>query len=127
METEERIEDEKLQLTRRSLNLLSMFNKAAGAGSSDIIKYLLLFAHTHDVLNDTLIRRDSICAAISSNNSISVFRELYAVSPDVVSIDMGHPGTPLSRAVNGSRNAPRHTADRTNLVRFLLDYGANPN
>ncbi|KAJ4376002.1 hypothetical protein N0V83_001282 [Neocucurbitaria cava] len=127
LETEERIEDEELQLTRRSLNLLSMFNKAAGAGSSDIIKYLLLFAHTQGVPYETLIRRDSICAAISSSNSVSVFRELYAVNPDVVNIDMGHPGTPLSQAVNGSRNAPRYTADRTTLVRYLLDNGADPN
>ncbi|KAF2848254.1 ankyrin [Plenodomus tracheiphilus IPT5] len=127
LETEERIEDEELQIARRSLNLLTMFNKAAGAGSSDLIKCLLLFAHSHGVPYETLIRRDSICAAISSSNSVSVFRELYAVSPDVVNIDMGHPGTPLSQAVNGSRNAPRYTADRTALVRFLLDHGANPN
>jgi ankyrin repeat protein len=127
LETEERIEDEELQLTRRSLNLLSMFNKAAGAGSSDIIKYLLLFAHTHGVPYETLIRRDSICAAISSSNNVSVFQELYTVHPDVVNIDMGHPGTPLSQAINGSRNAPRYSADRTALVRFLLKNGANPN
>jgi ankyrin repeat protein len=127
LETEERIEDEESQLKRRRLNLLSMFKRAAAAGSSDIIKYLLLFAHTHGVPYETLICRDSICVAISSNNSISVIRELYAVNPHVVNIDMGHPGTPLSQAVDGSRNAPRYTADRTALVRFLLDNGANPN
>jgi hypothetical protein len=127
LETEERLEDEELQLTRSSLNLLSMFNKAVGAGSSDVIRYLLSFAHTHGVPYETLICRDSICAAISSSNSLSVFRELYAVHPDVVNIDMGHPGTPLSQAVNGNRNVPRYTADRTALVRFLLDNGANPN
>jgi hypothetical protein len=127
LETEERIEFEELQITRRSLNLVLMFNKAAGAGSSDVIKYLLLFAHTHGIPYETLIRRDSICAAISSSKSVSVFKELYAVDPEVVNIDMGHVGTPLSQAVSGGRNAPRYTAPRTALVRFLLDNGANPN
>jgi hypothetical protein len=74
----------------------------------------------------TLIRRDSICAAISSSNSVSVFRELYAVDPEFVNMYMGHTGTPLSQAVNGTRNAPRYTADRADLVRFLLENGAKP-
>lgn len=124
--TEER-EEQEIQLTHRDLNLLIMFSKAAGAGSADIIKYLLLFAHTHGIPYETLIRRDSICPAISSTNSVSVFRELYAVHPAVVSMSMGHVGTPLGQAVNGSRNAPRYTADHTPLVRFLLENGASPN
>ncbi|KAH4922592.1 hypothetical protein HBI42_053310 [Parastagonospora nodorum] len=42
-------------------------------------------------------------------------------------MDMGHTGTPLSQAVDGTRNAPRYTADRADLVRFLLENGAKPN
>jgi ankyrin repeat protein len=127
LETESRILDEKLQLTIRRLNLLSMFIKAADSGSSNIIKYLLSFVHTHNVPHSTLIARDAICAAIDGSNNVAVFREFVAVIPDVVNINMGHPGTPLSQAVAGSRNCPRYTADRISLVAFLLDHGADPN
>lgn len=127
LETEERIEDEELQLTRRSLNLSLMFSKAAGAGSSEIIKRLLLFAESHGISYETLIRRDSICAAISSSDSVAVLKEFLAIKPDVVHTDLGHSGTLLGQAVSGSRNAPQYTADRVELVRYLLDNGANPN
>ncbi|OAK97717.1 ankyrin [Phaeosphaeriaceae sp. SRC1lsM3a] len=126
LETEERIHDEELQLKRRSLNLLIMFNKAARAGSSDIIRYLLSFAQTHGVSYETLIHRDIICAAIASDNSVAVFKELHAVKPDLVKMDMGHVGTALGQAVSGTRNAPRYTSDRLDLVRFLLENGADP-
>lgn len=127
LETEERIEDEELQFARPIPSLRLMFNKAASAGSSDIINCLLLFAYTHGVPYKTLIRRDSICAAISSSDSVSVFRELHTVDPDFFNMRMGHIGTPLGQTVSGTRNAPRYTADRAALVRFLLENGANPN
>lgn len=127
LETEERVHDEELQLTRSSLNLALMFDKAAGAGSSEVIKYLLSFAESHGVSHQKLIRRNSICAAISSSNGVAVFKEMHAVEPDLVNTNMGLLGTPLSQAVSGSRNAPRYTADRIDLVRYLLENSADPN
>ncbi|ORY03130.1 ankyrin repeat-containing domain protein [Clohesyomyces aquaticus] len=127
LEMEERVDEDLPGLTHCILNLSSMLNKAAVAGSSDTVRYLLSFAHTHDVPYEKLLLRDCIGSAISSNNNVAVFKELLAVKADIIDFDMGHSGTPLSQAVAGNRNAPLYSADRTPLVRFLLEGGADPN
>lgn len=110
---------EEIRLTHKILNLVSMFNTAARAGSVPIVNHLLAFAQTRGIPHTKLIRRDAICAAISAN-TVPVFRELYAAQPDIINMDMGgHTGTPLTQALLRK--------DNDSLIHFLLGNGSNPN
>jgi hypothetical protein len=113
--------------TQCFLNLIFMFNEAAKAGFAEIIHYLLIFAQDHGVPYEELITHQSICPAVSSDNGVAIFQELIAVKPECVNLDLGHPGTPLSQALAGHRNKPLYIGDRTPLIRYLLENGADPN
>jgi ankyrin repeat protein len=115
------------EVTRPRLNLDLMLQKAARSGSAELVKYLLSFANAHGIPYEDLIYRDSICAAIDSNNGLAVFKELLAVKLDIVDQNMGHVGTPLTQSIGGGRNAPRYSGERETLLQFLLENGADPN
>jgi hypothetical protein len=112
---------------RSFLNLTFMFNEAAKVGSTKIIRHLLSFAKDQGVSYEELIKRERICPAVSSGNVIAIFHELIAVKPECVNMCLRHLGTPLSQALGGDRNKPLYTGDRTPLIRFLLQSGADPN
>jgi ankyrin repeat protein len=109
------------------LNLELMIEKAARSGSADLVKYLVSFAEAQGIPYEDLVYRDSICAAISSNNSLAVFKELLAAKPDILDLDMGHVGTPLTQAISGGKVAPQYGGERSTLMEFLLGNGADPN
>jgi ankyrin repeat protein len=109
------------------LNLELMVEKAAKSGSADVVKSLLSFAEAQGIPYKDVVYRDSICAAISSNNSLAVFKELLAVKPDILDLDMGHVGTPLAQAISGGKVAPLYGGERSTLMEFLLENGADPN
>jgi hypothetical protein len=113
--------------TRSFLNLTFMFNEAAKAGSVEIIRHLLSFVKDHGIPYEDLITRESICTAVPSGNGIAIFQELIAVKPECVNMYLGRMGTPLSQALSGDRDQPLYTSDRTPLIRFMLQSGADPN
>ena len=66
----------------------------------------------------TLITRDTCLAAIESPSALDLFKYLTSVKPDIVTMDLGHLGDPLSYAIH------RKNFD---LIAYLLDNGADPN
>jgi hypothetical protein len=127
LQTEEHVVNENGQVKRQILNLSLMFLKAVKVGPAELAEYLLLFANRHTIPYEKLINRESVCTAIYNNNNVAVFEKIVAVRPDAVNMEMGHPGVPLTQSIGGSRNTLKFTSDRTPLVRFLLENGANPN
>jgi ankyrin repeat protein len=103
-----------------------MLQKAVGSGSAELVKYLLSFTKAQSIPYEKLVYRDSICAAIGSNDGLAVFKELLAVKPDIIDVNMGHIGTPLTQSIGGGRNAPRYSDEREILIKFLLENGADP-
>lgn len=127
IETEDRILDPDIGHYRRILNLSLMCSKAAAAGSADIIEYLLSFSRNHGIAPEVLVDRDTVNAAIVSDNSVAIFKELVDVKPDAVETGLGDSHRPLSYAIAGGRNDARYFSKRAPLVQFLLENGADPN
>jgi hypothetical protein len=99
IEIEIRQVDEDSAYTHQMLSLSLMVQKAAAAGSADIVGYLLSFSHTQDIPYTRLIHRKSICPAMYSEDSAVVFEKVRAVNPDCVDGYMAHDHTPLIQAI----------------------------
>lgn len=100
------------------LNLWDLLQIAARAGHGAIVGYLLVFAQQHDIPYPELINRDSAVAAIEGASSLEVFKVFVEAWPQATEVDMSLVGDPLAYAVS---------KDQTELVKFLLDKGTNPN
>lgn len=127
LRTEDRIRDRDIGHVRALLNVRLMFEKAAAAGSADIVRYLIGFAETHRVPYDELIHRGSINPTITSKNNVAVFKEMVAIRPDAVNQDLGHGFRPLAYAIRIYRCESYFTTNGAPLVHFLLENGANVN
>jgi ankyrin repeat protein len=116
---------EAVQLPMHNLRL--MLQEACQAGKASIVEFLLKFAKEHKISLDKLIWRQVVYSAIESND-LATFQALAAELPQVIDFDLGHCGTPLSRAVGRlSRNFRGYSDIRTPLVAYLLQNGADAN
>lgn len=100
------------------LNLWYLLQNVVRAGDTAIVKHLLAFAEEHDIPYPELINRDSAAAAIEGANSLEVFQAFVKAWPEAVKLDLSIFGDPLAYAV---------AKDQAELVKFLLESGADPN
>lgn len=117
-----------LGMVLRSIhNLRLILEATCKAGNTPIVSFLLNFATDHNIPLHKLIWRQVVYDAIESND-LATFQALAAEMPQVITFDLGHCGTPLSRAVGPlNRNFHGYSDLRTPLVAFLLQHGADPN
>lgn len=104
-------------------NLRIMTIIAAKSGHAEMVGYLLSIAQEERIVEKFFINRDTINAALSSEN-VEVFRALIAVDPSCVNHDLEYQGYPLNVAMHHYSQSPSNTLS---TVQLLLENGANPN
>ena len=105
-------------IVERRLNLLELLIISAATGHCSVVEKLVSFGQRHGIAGPTLIDRDVVIAAIDGVSSVEVFTLFIELWAGVVEVDLGHLGNPLAYAT---------TKDKLELVKVLLEEGADPN